>query len=122
MMRSNTRSTFLMTKHAIPHLKKTRGNIVFTGSITAIMGAAELSVYGASKGFVHAFMMGIALEQAVESLTSQHSPGVAAHGPDAAETRQTCCRYHRRSTTRPGRPPRALPVGPALGRRRPGSR
>lgn len=36
----------------------------WTGSITAIMGAADLSVYGASKGFVHAFMMGIALEQA----------------------------------------------------------
>jgi NAD(P)-dependent dehydrogenase (short-subunit alcohol dehydrogenase family) len=64
MMRSNTRSTFLMTKYAVRQLQKTRGNIVFTGSITAIMGAAELSVYGASKGFVHAFMMGIALEQA----------------------------------------------------------
>lgn len=79
MMRSNTRSTFLMTKYAIPHLKKTRGNIVYTGSITALLGAAELSVYGASKGFVHAFMMGIALEQAKHGVRANAvAPGAIA--------------------------------------------
>lgn len=32
-IRMNMRSAFLMTKYALPHLQKTRGNIVSTGSV-----------------------------------------------------------------------------------------
>lgn len=62
--RANIRSAFLMTKFAIPHLHKTRGNILFTGSEAGINGSANFTPYGASKGFLHAFAKGVALEQA----------------------------------------------------------
>jgi NAD(P)-dependent dehydrogenase (short-subunit alcohol dehydrogenase family) len=63
-IRSNIRTAFLMTKFALPHLHKTRGNILYTGSEAGINGSAGFTPYGASKGFLHAFMKGVALEQA----------------------------------------------------------
>jgi NAD(P)-dependent dehydrogenase (short-subunit alcohol dehydrogenase family) len=63
-LRANIRTAFLMTKFAIPHLHKTRGNILFTGSEAGINGSANFTPYGASKGFLHAFAKGVALEQA----------------------------------------------------------
>jgi NAD(P)-dependent dehydrogenase (short-subunit alcohol dehydrogenase family) len=63
-VRCNIRTAFLMTKFALPHLQKTRGNILFTGSEAGINGSANFTPYGASKGFLHAFAKGVALEQA----------------------------------------------------------
>lgn len=63
-IRSNIRTAFLMTKYALPHLQKSRGNIIFTGSEAGLNGSAAFAVYGASKGFLHAFAKGVALEQA----------------------------------------------------------
>lgn len=63
-IRANVRTAFLMTKFAIPHLQKTRGNILFTGSEAGINGSAMFTPYGASKAFLHAFAKGVALEQA----------------------------------------------------------
>ena len=64
LVRMNTRPAFLMTKFTLPHLHKSRGNIVYTGSISGTQGSADLAPYGASKGFVIAFMKGVAQEQA----------------------------------------------------------
>lgn len=63
-VRANMRTAFLMTKFAIPHLHKTRGNILFTGSEAGLNGSANMTPYGASKAFLHAFAKGVALEQA----------------------------------------------------------
>ncbi|MGA8872522.1 MAG: SDR family NAD(P)-dependent oxidoreductase [Candidatus Acidiferrales bacterium] len=63
-IRANIRTAFLMTKFALPHLQKARGNILFTGSEAGINGSAMFTPYGASKGFLHAFAKGVALEQA----------------------------------------------------------
>jgi NAD(P)-dependent dehydrogenase (short-subunit alcohol dehydrogenase family) len=63
-LRSNVRAAFLMTKFALPHLHKTRGNIVYTGSEAGLNGSPMFTPYGGSKGFLHAFMKGVALEQA----------------------------------------------------------
>jgi NAD(P)-dependent dehydrogenase (short-subunit alcohol dehydrogenase family) len=63
-IRANIRTAFLMTKFALPHLQKTRGNVLFTGSEAGINGSAMFTPYGASKGFLHAFAKGVALEQA----------------------------------------------------------
>lgn len=63
-IRANMRTAFLMTKFAIPHLHKTRGNILFTGSEAGINGSANFTPYGASKAFLHGFAKGVALEQA----------------------------------------------------------
>jgi len=62
--KNNIRTAFLMTKFALPHLQKTRGNIVFTGSEAGFNGSPNFTPYGGSKGFLHAFAKGVALEQA----------------------------------------------------------
>ena len=64
LLKNNLRTTFLMTKHAIPHLKKTHGCIVSAGSEAGKLGIANVTPYGGTKGFVHAFMKGVAVEQA----------------------------------------------------------
>jgi NAD(P)-dependent dehydrogenase (short-subunit alcohol dehydrogenase family) len=63
-IRMNIRSAFLMTKYALPHLQKTRGNIVSAGSEAGFNGLANNTVYGGTKGWMHSFMKGIAVEQA----------------------------------------------------------
>ena len=63
-VRCNVRSAFLMTKYALPHLRKTRGNIISAGSEGGVNGQARNTAYGGTKGFLHAFMSGVAVEQA----------------------------------------------------------
>lgn len=60
----NLRSIFLMTRFAVPHLQKTAGNIVATGNEVGTLGMADNTPYGGAKGFVHAFIKGVAVEQA----------------------------------------------------------
>ena len=64
LVKNNVRSTFAMTKSALPYLQKSRGNIVSTGSEAGFLGQARLTPYGGTKGFIHAFIRGVALEQA----------------------------------------------------------
>jgi NAD(P)-dependent dehydrogenase (short-subunit alcohol dehydrogenase family) len=63
-LRNNVRSAFLMTKYAIPYLQKTNGNIVSAGSEAGFNGLAMNAPYGGTKGWMHSFMMGVAVEQA----------------------------------------------------------
>lgn len=64
LIKNNIKSTFLMIKYAIPELQKTKGNIVAAGSESGFLGLAKNAPYGGTKGFVHAFIRGIAAEQA----------------------------------------------------------
>ena len=64
LLKNNLRTTFLMTKFSIPHLKKSRGCIVSAGSEAGKLGIANVTPYGGTKGFIHAFMKGVAVEQA----------------------------------------------------------
>ncbi|HEY7481763.1 MAG TPA: SDR family NAD(P)-dependent oxidoreductase [Gemmatimonadales bacterium] len=63
-VRCNIRTAFLMTRHALPHLRKTKGNIISAGSAAGVNGEPGATVYGGTKGFLHAFMAGVAVEQA----------------------------------------------------------
>ncbi len=63
-LRMNLRSAFLMTKYALPYLQKTRGNVICAGSESGIVGLTKNTPYGGTKGFLHAFMRGVAVEQA----------------------------------------------------------
>src|SRR5437667_422271 len=45
-IRMNIRSAFMMTRFALPHLQKTRGNIVSAGSESGMIGLAQNTVYG----------------------------------------------------------------------------
>lgn len=63
-LKMNLRSAFLMTKFALPHLQKTRGNIVCAGSEAGFNGVAQNTPYGGTKGWMHSFVKGVAVEQA----------------------------------------------------------
>jgi NAD(P)-dependent dehydrogenase (short-subunit alcohol dehydrogenase family) len=63
-IRMNIRSAFLMTKYALPHLQETHGNIVATGSEAGFNGLPKNSPYGGTKGWMHSFIKGVAVEQA----------------------------------------------------------
>lgn len=63
-VRMNVRSCFLMTKFALPYLQQTRGNIVSAGSEAGFNGTPRFTPYGGTKGFIHSFMKGVAVEQA----------------------------------------------------------
>lgn len=67
-LRANVRSVFLMTRFALPHLQKTYGNIVSTGSEAGVIGIANNTMYGGTKAFIHAFMRGVAVEQAAHGV------------------------------------------------------
>ena len=64
MIQANIRSAFLMTKFALPHLQKSRGNIVSAGSEAGLIGIAQNTPYGGTKAWMHSFMRGVAVEQA----------------------------------------------------------
>ena len=65
MLKNNIRTAVLMTKYAIPELKETKGCIVFAGSESGELGLARNTSYGGTEGFIHAFMKGVAVEQAI---------------------------------------------------------
>ena len=67
-LRANVRSVFLMTKFALPHLQKTYGNIISTGSEAGMIGIAKNTMYGGTKAFIHSFMRGVAVEQAAHGV------------------------------------------------------
>jgi NAD(P)-dependent dehydrogenase (short-subunit alcohol dehydrogenase family) len=49
-MAVNVRGVYLLSKHAVPHLKKTKGVIVNTASVLALKGVKNRAAYSASKG------------------------------------------------------------------------
>ncbi len=59
-IRNNIRTAFLMTKYALSHLQKTQGNIVAAGSEAGFNGVPQNSSYGGTKGWMHAFIKGLA--------------------------------------------------------------
>ena len=63
LLHSNVKTTFFMTRAAIPELQKTRGNVVTAGSEAGYNGTPKFTPYGATKGWNHAFMKGVAGEQ-----------------------------------------------------------
>jgi len=58
----NVRGLILATRHALPHLIKSKGNIVNNGSVVAEIGFPNAAIYSATKGAVHAFTRAAAIE------------------------------------------------------------
>ena len=83
MIRNNIRSAFIMTKAALPELKKTKGNIVCAGSEAGVLGVPQNAPYGGTKGFMIAFAKGLAGEQA------PHGIRVNIVGPGPIDTAWT---------------------------------
>jgi len=61
-LKLNLVSYFLIVKHALPYLKKSKGNILNIGSKVALTGQGKTSAYAASKGGV----LGLTREWAVD--------------------------------------------------------
>lgn len=60
----NLLSCILVTRAALPHLRKSAGSIVNMGSLAGAMGHERLAVYCAAKGGVSSFSKGLAIDEA----------------------------------------------------------
>ena len=58
----NVRGTWLVMKHALPHLIKSKGSIVNTSSVAADLGMAGTTVYASSKGAITTMTRTAAME------------------------------------------------------------
>ena len=81
LVRANVRSVFLMTRFALPHLQKSRGNVVSAGSESGFIGLANNTPYGGTKAWTHSFMRGVAVEQASTG-RARSVPRTDRHGLD----------------------------------------
>jgi NAD(P)-dependent dehydrogenase (short-subunit alcohol dehydrogenase family) len=71
----NLTGAFLMTKHASPHLRKTRGSIVNIASTRGIMSEANTEAYSASKGGLLALTHALAVSLGPDVRVNAVSPG-----------------------------------------------
>ena len=110
LIHSNIKTTFFMTRAAIPELQKTRGNVVSAGSEAGWNGSPRFTPYGPTKAWNHAFMKGVAGEQGVHGVRANCvCPGPVdtswthkESGPmdaDAEETVTYSTAFGRRGTT-----------------------
>lgn len=61
----NLKSAFFTTKAALPHLKESRGSVVFVSSVNALLGGFSEVGYASAKGGLHSLC---------RSLVADHSP------------------------------------------------
>jgi hypothetical protein len=75
-MAVNVRGIYLLSKYAIPHLKKTRGTIINTASSVAIKGVKDRAAYTASKGAVLSMTRAMAMDYMEDNIrVNSISPG-----------------------------------------------
>lgn len=65
---TNLRASFLLSKHAYPHLRESRGCIVLIASVQAFANEKNISIYGSSKSGLLGLMRGMALDFAVDGV------------------------------------------------------
>lgn len=76
----NVVSIFTACKRALPHLRKTRGNIINMSSLVGVMGQLHattyVATYVATKGAITAFTKALAVDEAVHGVrVNAVSPG-----------------------------------------------
>ena len=67
-LRVNLTAPFLLIKHAIPHLRKTKGSIVNIGSIEGLASNPQHSAYCASKAGIHGLTRAVAVDYGNEGI------------------------------------------------------
>jgi NAD(P)-dependent dehydrogenase (short-subunit alcohol dehydrogenase family) len=77
----NLTGAFLMAKHALPHLRRTRGAIVNIASTRALHSEPDTEAYAASKGGLVALTHALAMSLGPEVRVNCVSPGWIAHQP-----------------------------------------
>ena len=68
IINTNLRSTFLCSKYAIPHLRKTKGNIINISSMVGQVGQPNAGAYSSTKGGQIAMSKGMAIDFAPDGI------------------------------------------------------
>ena len=68
IQKTNLYSTFLCSKYAVPHLKKTKGNIINISSMVGLVGQPNATAYAATKGGQIAMSKNMAIDLAKYSI------------------------------------------------------
>lgn len=72
----NVMSVFAACRRALPHLRKTRGNIINMSSLVGSMGQLHATTYVATKGAITAFTKALAVDEAAHGVrVNSVSPG-----------------------------------------------
>ena len=72
----NVMSVFVACRRALPHLRKTRGNIINMSSLVGVMGQLHATTYVATKGAITAFTKALAVDEAAHGVrVNSISPG-----------------------------------------------
>ena len=79
----NVKAPYYMTRAAVPHLEKTRGNIVNAGSEAGLVGEPKIAAYSGTKGFILAFTRTMAMELVTKGIR------VNAIAPGPIDTQMT---------------------------------
>ena len=97
-MAVNVKSVYLMSRFALPYLRKTRGNIVSTASVLALKGAVNRAAYSATKAAILGLSHSMAREYVAEGIrVNCVSPGTVltpslegriAASPDPRQARE----------------------------------
>jgi NAD(P)-dependent dehydrogenase (short-subunit alcohol dehydrogenase family) len=76
LLEYNLLSMFASCQRALPHLRKTKGNIINISSLVGQMGQVHAVTYIATKGAVTAFTKGLAIDESVHDVrVNSVSPG-----------------------------------------------
>jgi len=76
LLELNLVSMFVACQRALPHLRKTRGNIINMSSLVGSMGQLHATTYVATKGAITAFTKALAVDEAVHDVrVNAVSPG-----------------------------------------------
>ncbi|OQR72073.1 3-oxoacyl-[acyl-carrier-protein] reductase FabG-like [Tropilaelaps mercedesae] len=79
MMNVNVKAPFHLTQLAIPHLRRSRGNVVNVSSVNGIRSFAGVCAYNMSKAALDQFTKSLALELAADGIrVNSVNPGVIA--------------------------------------------
>lgn len=81
LMQVNYMGPVYLTRHALPHLRKTRGRLVGINSLTGLTGVPTRSAYSASKHAMRGFFESLRIELADAGVTvTMVYPGLVATG------------------------------------------
>ena len=75
LFRVNVEGTFLMTKTALPLLKKSRGSVLNMGSVAGLVGVKRRFAYCATKGAITALTRQLAVDYPIEIRANCIAPG-----------------------------------------------
>lgn len=68
IINTNLRSTFLCSKYTMPHLRRTKGNIINISSMVGLVGQPNAGAYSATKGGQIAMSKGMAIDFAPDGI------------------------------------------------------